>query len=164
MIISSSLADLLDHSVHRGLWSMLPARAQRALAALRPLGVTETPRPARRGELAAAALSALALVAMQQWVWLILLVVALAGTLASLPALRARATHIAAARQKMKQNLMASEARARRAQAEAMIITMIIMSSLFCFFAALCRAKTKSINHNLIHRIFGQQLAGAVRQ
>ncbi len=167
-----------DSSVHRALWSLLPARAARVLAVLRPLAVLEAPRPARQGELAVALLGLALLAALQQWVWLTLLGAALAGTLASARVLRARAERIGAARQRAQQQELDLAARAARlasasaealadalvALAERIVITMIIMVSTIPFFAALCRQKIKAVNRNLTDRIFGQQLAGAARQ
>ena len=176
MIISPSpAATSIDPSVHRALWALLPAPVQRGVAVLRPLAATEVPAPASRRALTVAGLFLLGLAVAQQWVLLGLLLAALAGLAPCRRALAARAQRIAAAQQKVKQDELDERALAERVEAasaaalvasvvalaEAVIIIVMIMSALSFVIAAFCKSKTKSINHNLIQRIFGQQLAGA---
>lgn len=175
MIVHPAPTASIDPSVHRALWALLPARAQRRLFVLRPLGDREAPAAVRRVELLAAAVFLITLVALQQWVWLCLLAAALMSMPSCRRALAARAQRNAAAQQKVKKDEADDDARAARveaASAEAlaagvvrlavmMVIIITITSALSCAIAAIIKCKRKSININLTHRIFGQQLAGA---
>lgn len=171
MIIYPITSATANPSVHRALWALLPARVQRLLGVLRPLGEIEAPAAVSREALGAAALFILLLAAMQQWVWLGLLLAALVMMPACWRVLHARRQRERARRA----DLAAGDDRAQREsdaqragldartlrtvrEASALVATMPLFIN---FLASACRSKTKSINHNLTLRTFGQQLAGA---
>ena len=178
MILHPVASATADPSVHRMLWALLPARAQRALGFLRPLAATEVPAPASRRALAAAGLFLLGLAVAQQWVFLGLLLAALVGLAPCRRALAARAQHIAAAQQKVKEDKLNEDARVARVEAASasalaasvvvlavlMMIIITIMAALAFAIAVISKSKCKSIDINLTQRNFGQQLAGAATQ
>ena len=161
----------MDPSTHRVLWALLPGRAQRVLSWLRPLGATEAPALVSRGEVAKGMYLSALMVGLHMWILLVLLAVTVAITLVRRPALAARcereacrrsalATSAARAQREssaQRDGLDACSARGGREAAALAAAEPLI----FNFLASACRSKTKCINPNLTHRIFGQQLAAA---
>ncbi len=178
MIIHPTASATADLSVHRALWALLPARAQRALGFLRPLAATEAPAPASGRVWVAAGLFLLGLAVAQQWVFFGSLLAALVGLAPCRRVLAASAACIGAAQQKVKQDKFNEDARAARVEAASaaalaagvvrlavvMMIIITIMAALSCAIAAISKSKCKSIDINLTQRNFGQQLAGAATQ
>ncbi len=175
MIISPSpAATSIDPSAHRALWALLPARAQRALSWLRPLGATEAPALVSRGAVARGMYLSALMVGLHMWILLGLLAVTVAITLARRPALASRCEREACRRSALATSAARAqrESNAQRAglnacsvragcKAAALAATVPLI---FNFLASAGRSKTKCINTNLTHRIFGQQLAGAATQ
>lgn len=172
MIISLPVSDRSrDISVHRALWVLLPARAQRVLGVLRPLAAAEAPALVSRGAVASGMYLSVLMVGLQMWILLALLAVAVAITLVRRPALAERCEHEACRRSALatcaaraqressaqRDGLDSCSARGGREAAALAAAVPLILN----FLAAACRSKIKSISATLSARIFSQQLAGA---